>query len=232
MLITGLIAPHASEALWILKDYEDNLYLSDHYGYQVEDVERHWFDWGGFSMQACLLLGVEPYLYRDDVKHALRAAFNAIAANYYPDTRMLTEHALPELGDWRGDHFKSSDEANAAGWLRHLFVREQGDELLFGQAVPRSWFRVGEKVGVERASTHFGEVSLAYEMDESGITATLHGPKRNPPARICLRFRLPDGRVAGLYTVDGQPRDVEEEWLHLEGDVGDVKVRVDFAKDA
>ena len=30
---------------------------------------------------------------------------------------MNTEHALPALGDWMGDHYKSSDESNVAGWL-------------------------------------------------------------------------------------------------------------------
>jgi hypothetical protein len=227
LLVTGLIAPDARDALWILKDLEDNLYLSDQYGYAVPDFGRHWFDWGGFSMQACLLLSVEPYLYRDDVKHALRAMFNAIAANYYPDTRMLTEHALPELGDWRGDHFKSSDEANAAGWLRYVFVREAGNELLLGQAVPRAWLRPGETAGVRYAHTHFGAVSLLYRADDSGVTAMLNGPVRTPPARIRLRFRLPDGKHIDTCTVDGRRwTDFEGEWVILPGDIRDATVRV------
>jgi hypothetical protein len=216
------------EAEWILGDYEDNLYLSPQYGYGIEDP-RQWFDWGGFSMQACLLLGVEPYLYRDRVKHALRAAFNAIAANYYPDTRMLTEHALPKLGDWRGDHYKSSDEANAAGWLRYLLVREEGEELLLGQAIPREWLRPGGRVGIENARTHFGTVSLMYEADQREITATLCGPHRNPPARIRLRFRTPGEERVRAYTVHGEEwADHDEAWVYLPGDIGDVVVRARF----
>ena len=42
------------------RSYEDNLYISDSYGYKVEDFELHWFDWGGFSMQVCLLLNFIP----------------------------------------------------------------------------------------------------------------------------------------------------------------------------
>ena len=125
LLITGALDSRSQEADWILKDYEDNRYLSNQYGYMLDDFDKYWFGRGGMSMQACLLLDVEPYLYRDDVKQALRALFNAEAAQYFPDERMNTEHALPALGDWTGDHYKSSDESNVAGWLRYLFVREE-----------------------------------------------------------------------------------------------------------
>ena len=229
LLITGLIDPTSREALWIVKDFEDNLYLSDHYGYKIEDFERHWFDWGGFSMQACLLLGVELYLYRDDVKHALRAAFNGITANYFSDTRMLAEHALPGLGHWRGDHYKSSDEANAAGWLRYLFVREEADELQLGQAIPRDWLEPGKQVGVEKACTHFGQMSLIYEADESGITATLQGPNRNPPSRIKLRFRPPERKRVRAVTINGKEwSDYDHRWVYLPGHIGDVTVKAHF----
>jgi len=229
LLIAGVLDPAGREARWILQDYEDNLYLSPQYSYDVEPFDEHWFDWGGFSMQACLLLGVEPYLYRDEVKHALRAAFNAIAAGYFPDTRMLTEHALPRLGDWRGDHYKSSDEANAAGWLRHLFVREDGDELILGQAVPRDWLRPGQRAGVIGAHTYFGPVSLLYEADSEGIIARLNGPKRNPPCRLRLRFRHPAARIARSIRVNGREwRDRADEWVVLPGDAGDAEIRAAY----
>jgi hypothetical protein len=109
LLITRAIDPRSAQAEWILKDYEDNLYLSNQYGYTVADFDKQWFDRGGMSMQACLLLDVEPYLYRDDVKHALRALFNAEAVSYFPDVRVNTEHAAPYFDDWRGDHYKSSE---------------------------------------------------------------------------------------------------------------------------
>lgn len=226
LLITRIIDPKGEEALWILKDFEDNLYLSPHYGYKVGDFDREWFDLGGFSMQACLLLGVEPYLYRDDVKHALRAAFNAIAANFFPDVRMIAEHALPVLGEWRGDHYKSSDEANAAGWLRYLFVREEGDQLLLGQAVPREWLKPGNRVGIRNAHTHFGVMSLIYESDDGGITAKLEAPRRNPPSLIKLRFRAPEGRaIDRIYLNGGIWEGVEGDWAILPGDVGEAEVR-------
>ena len=227
LLIAGLIPPDSQEALWILKDYEDNRYPSDAYGYGLEDFAREWFHWGGFSMQACLLLGVEPYLGRDDIPHALRATFNAIAANFFPEVRMIAEHALPHLGDYRGDHYKTSDEANATGWLRFLFVRESGDDLLLGQAVPLAWLQPGCRIGVEGAATYFGPMSLLYEPHEGGIVAKLSAPRRNPPGRIKLRFRHRHDQRIERVLVGGQAwPDVQGDWVVLPGDIGEVEVAV------
>lgn len=230
LLITRALDPHSQEATWILNDYEDNLFLSNQYGYMLEDFERDWFGRGGMSMQACLLLDVEPYLYRDDVKNALRALFNAIAVGYFPDVRMLTEHALPHMGDWRGDHFKSSDEANAAGWLRYLFVREEGDTLLLGQAIPRDWLRPGSRCGIERTCTYFGLASVVYEANTNRITAHVNGPLRNPPRQIRLRFREPGEHPLVRITVNGKPwKDIEGEWVHLPGNIGQATVEATWS---
>ncbi|MBM3215019.1 hypothetical protein FJZ36_08915 [Candidatus Poribacteria bacterium] len=228
LLIARMIEPSDPEADWILRDYEDNLYLSHHYGYEVSDYEREWFGRGGFSLQACLLFDVEPHLDRDDIHLALRAMFNAIAAYYFPDTRMLTEHALV-LGEWRGDHYKSSDEANATGWLRYLFVREVGDELLLGQAIPRSWLAPGKRIGVTRAATHFGPMSLEFCADTGGITANLEAPTRNAPSAIRLRFRAPLNRRIVRVTVGGREwSDWDEAWVSLPGNIGATTIRAEY----
>ena len=230
LLITRALDAHTREAEWILKDYEDNLYLSNQYGYTVDDFDRRWFDRGGMSMQACLLFDVEPYLCRDDVKHALRALFNAEAVSYFPDVRMNTEHAAPYFDDWRGDHYKSSDEANACGWLRQLFVREEGNELLLGQAVPREWLRPGQKCGLERAATYFGTASVFYTAGENQIAAQVDGPRRNPPREIRLRFRAPDERQFSSVTVNGKNwKQLAGDWVILPGDIGSAQIVARFA---
>ncbi len=231
LLITRALDPHAPEAEWIVKDYEDNLYLSNQYGYTLDDFDRYWFGRGGMSMQACLLLDVEPYLYRDDVRQALRAMFNAIAVSHFPDVHMNTEHALPHMDDWRGDHYKSSDESNACGWLRYLFVREDGDELLVGQAVPRDWLRPGQKCGIQRAATYFGPMSVLFTGGENQITARLESPERNPPKTIQLRFRTPDGRPLKGVTVNGRPWSrLKGDWVQLPGTIGPATVVARYAK--
>ena len=230
LLITGAIDPKSELGTWILKDYEDNLYLSNQYGYTLDDFEKHWFSRGGMSMQACLLLDVEPYLYRDEPKHALRALFNGQAVSYFPDVRLNTEHALPAMGDWRGDHFKSSDEANSAGWLRHLFVREQDDQtLLIGQAIPRDWLKSGQQCGLERAATWFGPVSVLYTGGAKEITCQLKGPTRNPPKTVRLRFRHPQEKPVTSVTVNGKPwQEFSGEWVTLPGNVGAAEVKATF----
>ncbi len=225
LLITQAIDPNSTTAQWILQDYEDNLFLSHQYGYTLDDFEKNWFGRGGMSMQACLLFDVEAYLYRDDVKQALRALFNAIAVNHFPDVHMNTEHALPEMGDWRGDHFKTSDEANACGWLRYLFVREAGDTLLIGQAIPREWLQPGRPCSLQNAATYFGPTSIAYEAAPGRITARLNGPQRNPPRAIRLRFRAPGEKLPTAVTVNGQPWEPRDgDWVILPGDVGAATV--------
>jgi hypothetical protein len=231
LLITGALDSRSQDADWIVKDYEDNRYLSNQYGYLLDDFDKYWFGRGGISMQACLLLDVEPYLYRDDVKQALRALFNAEAAQYFPAERMNTEHALPALGDWRGDQYKSSDESNVAGWLRYLFVREEGDTLFVGQAVPREWLQAGRLCGIERTGTYFGPTSVIYTGGDNEITARLEAPRRNPPKAIRLRFREPGGRLLTSVEVNGKPwKQFKGEWVQLPGDIGAATVVVSYSR--
>ena len=221
LIITRAIDPKSVRATWILKDYEDNLFLSDHYGYQVDDFDKYWFGRGGMSMQACLLLSPEAYLYRDDVKQALRAMFNALALNHFPDVHMNAEHALPEMGDWLGDVYKSSDEANVCGWLREMFVREDGDVLLIGQAVPRDWLKTGQKCGIENTATYFGDTSILYQGVSNSISAKLQGPTRNPPREVHVRFRTPGDKPLLAVTVNGKAwKNVDGDWVILPGNIG------------
>jgi hypothetical protein len=225
LIITKAIDPRSIRAQCILKDYEDNLFISDQYGYTLDDFNKYWFGRGGMSMQACLLLDPEAYLDRDDVKQALRAMFNALALNHFPDVHMNTEHALPEMGDWLGDVYKSSDEANVCGWLRKLFVREDGDTLLIGQAIPREWLEPGRKCGIANTATYFGTTSVIYQGGPGKMTAKFQGPTRNPPREIHLRFRTPGEKPLTRITVNGQPwKKLDGDWVILPGDIGTVTV--------
>ncbi len=229
LIITRAIDPKSIQAQWILKDYEDNLFLSPQYGYTLDDFDKYWFGRGGMSMQACLLFDPEAYLYRDDVKQALRAIFNAIALNHFSDVHMNTEHALPEMGDWAGDQYKTSDEGNACGWLREMFVREEGDGLLIGQAVPRDWLAPGKRCGIENTATYFGNTSVIYEAGQGTISAKLQGPTRNPPKTIRLRFRMPGEKSLKLVTVNGRPwRDLDRDWVILPGNIGAATVTATY----
>lgn len=137
LLRTWVVNPFSSEAASIMADYEDNLFLSEEYGYPIlgEEFERRWFGTGGFSQQPFLLCNPWPYGIRGNTKHYLRAVLNAFSVNYRADTRTFCEHPLPGLLDARGDFFKTSDEANFCGCLRDMLVQEtiaSVDEVLEG----------------------------------------------------------------------------------------------------
>ncbi len=223
LIFNGLISADSPEAEWILKDHEDNLFISDTYGYNIPNFDRFWFSRGGFSMQANLLECPAAYLERDDVKHFLRSYFNGFASAFYPDIMMCNEHSNPELGYPAGDHFKSSDEANVTTWLRLMFIREQGDDLYLGQGIPRYWLAGGRSIGIKNAPTHFGPTSLRLESaaDLKSVTAVVSPPSRNHPRSIRLRIRHPEGKPMQSVTLNGDKYDrfnAEKEWVELPAD--------------
>lgn len=219
-LIGTILDPHEQACTWILKDFEDNRYLDAPYNYPLEDFGRQWFSCGGFSMQPNLLYFPPPYLLRDQVEHFLRAFFNGFAACWRPEIRAMTEHPLPTLSDWAGDHFKSSDEAMVAWWLRLMFVQEVGEDCYVGRGLPRAWFRDGETAALRRTVTYFGECSVEYQsqLRQGRLVAHLDPPRRRPPAHIFVRFRHPDRtpfrevRVAGKVWGKVDP---DKEWVIL-----------------
>jgi len=188
-----MMAPWSEESTWILKDYEDNLYISDRYGYSVDDFERDWFSLGGFSMQSNLLCHTIPYLWRDEPKHFLRGYFNAFASAFYPDICALVEHALPTLADNNGVWFKPSDEAQSTFWLRLMLIYESGNELNLAMVTPRAWLEHGKTVKIEKAATYFGNMGfeIRSEVENGKITMILEPPDRNAPEAINVRFRHP-----------------------------------------
>jgi len=220
----GALDPRDRLSAWIVKDFEDNLYLSEQFGYHLtgDEFERYWFSRGGISMQANLLCNPIPYLLRDEPKHFLRAYFNAFAVSFFADTRMMTEHALPSFGDWRGDHYKSSDEANSTYWLRLMFIQERlaDPSLWLGGAIPRYWLADGQTVSIENAATYFGPMSMKItsRVSRGEIEMTFDPPRRNPPKRIRARFRHPDGRRMTRVEVNAKSHDKfdpKTDWVEL-----------------
>jgi hypothetical protein len=229
-----LLDPHSPQTEWILKDYEDNLYISDRFGYAIPAYEDFWFSRGGFSMQANLLDGPLPYLWRDDVKHFIRAYFNGFASAFYPELRMCNEHSLPELGYPAGDLFKTSDEAQSTYWLRLMFINEQGRDLYLGQAIPRYWLADGNKCSITRAPSHFGVLSLAYESHAvtGKINVTFEPPTRNSPDKILLRIRHPQAKPIKAVSINDkswQDFDADKEWIILPGNLqGTQRIAVQY----
>ena len=236
-LVTTVLDPQSPEATWALKDYEDNRYLDAPYNYPLDDFESQWFSRGGFSMQPNLLYFTPPYLSRDQIEHFLRAFFNGFAACWRADIRAMTEHPLPTLADWAGDHFKSSDEAMVAMWLRMMFIHEQGDTLFLGRGLPRAWVGSAEGVAIRDAATYFGPMSFEMRPVDGAkrIIARIDPPLRQPPKRTVLRFRHPQkARLIGI-AVDGravETFDADREWVELPTLTAPTTVEARFAQAA
>lgn len=194
LIRTGILDPCSQESTWIMKDYEDNLYISEKYGYTVEDFDRDWFSLGGFSMQSNLLCSPMPYLFRDEPKHFLRSYFNAFTSVFYPDICACVEHALPTLADNNGVWFKPSDEAQSTYWLRLMFIYEQGNKLNLGMMLPREWFKDGNTISIRNASTYFGNMGFEIISRSDSIIMVLDPPTRDLPDEINVRFRHPHCR--------------------------------------
>jgi len=75
---------------------------------------------------------------------------------------------------------------NYAIELRHMLVDERGDELHLLSAVPDWWLDNGREIRVERAPTHFGELTFIARGTPAGVEVHWVKPSRTAPRRIVL----------------------------------------------
>jgi len=90
--------------------------------------------------------------------------------------------------------------------LRMMLLREEGDDLQVGQAVPRAWMSDGKTIRLQHAPTLFGPVDVSYasHVAEGRAEATITPAFRQQPATIHLWFRHPDGKPIRSATVNGR----------------------------
>jgi hypothetical protein len=188
---------------WVLKDLEDNLFVSRDWGRPV-DLERYWFSHGGVTIQPNLQdLGID-YLRRGQVKHALRALFNNFGVSLYPDVRAFTEHPVVELGHGVGPFYKVSDESKSLLWLRAFLLHEEEDTLHLAVGAPRAWFSAGESFGVRGMASFFGPVTYRVESEGAQIVVRVELDERRGPSELVVHLRPPEGRAIQGVAVNGR----------------------------
>jgi hypothetical protein len=203
LLEGGVFDPGEEEITWILKDLEDNLFISTDWGHAI-NIEADWFSQGGFTIQPNLIdLGID-YLRRGQIKHALRALFNNFAVSLYPGVRAFAEHAVEKLGRGVGPFYKSSDEAKSLLWLRDYLLREDDEELHLASGAPRAWFAAGESFRVERAATFFGPVSFQIVSDESEVSVEIELSEERAPRDLILHLRPFDQKPLQTLTINSK----------------------------
>jgi hypothetical protein len=191
LLEGGVFEPDEIEMTWVLKDLEDNLFVSREWGRPV-DLERYWFSHGGVTIQPNLQdLGID-YLRRGQVKRALRALFNNLGSSLYPDVRAFAEHPVVELGHGVGPFYKPSDEAKALVWLRAFLLHEEGETLHLAMGAPRAWFAAGGQFGVRGMASFFGPVSYWVEAEALRIRVRVELNETRKPSELAVHLRHPD----------------------------------------
>ncbi len=190
----------------LLHDHEDNLYLHG-WGIANEPV---------YNQQGT------AYLLRDDPKAAIRTFYSYMASAFSHTVFEPVEHR------WTHGQYFGPPSTDGA-WFelyRNMLVREtDGETLLLAQAAPRKWLEDGKKIVVERAPTHFGEVSCRIQSRAASgsIAATIEPPVRRSPRALLVRLRHPDSKPIRSVTVNGEPWtdfDPAREWVRIPNPAG------------
>lgn len=115
--------------------------------------------------------------------------------------------------------------------LRMMLLREDGNSLEIGQAIPRGWMADGKKIAIEKAPTLFGPVDVAYasQVNAGRAEAMITPHFREKPAAIRLWFRHPLAKPIRSVTVNGRPhRDFKGEAVTLRATARPANVVVRF----
>jgi hypothetical protein len=150
-------------------------------------------------------------LRRDDPERALVSFYGVLAQGFTPNTFICGEGCTLAPVDERGRFFYCPPNSAANGhflsMLRYLLVQDwdldddgRPETLRLGFATPKRWLEDGKTLKVESAPTAFGPVSFRLEshLAQGLVNARLDLPGRNPPKRVYLRVRVPDGwKVTG-----------------------------------
>ncbi len=225
-----ILDPASDEVRWDADYLEDVQFLRSGMGDYPEVKNRtDPFCFGGFSkVQPYYCRLAEVYALRDDVKPFVRAYFNAIPALLSRENLSFWEH-FHNLGGWNKTH--------ETGWFlcqtRAMFVAERGRELWLAPMVTNRWLKDGMKVSVRDAPTRFGKVSytLRSAVARGEIEATIEPPQREPPARIVIRLRHPDGKPIRSVTVQGKRYDgfdPQKDTVSVATSEGSIVVRAQY----
>jgi hypothetical protein len=234
LLEGNVFDPDEEEMTRVLKDLEDNLFVSRDWGRPV-DVERYWFSHGGVTIQPGLTDLAIDYLRRGQIEHALRTLFNFYASSLYPDVRVFTEHPVVELGHGVGPFYKSSDESKALVWLRAFLLREEGDSLHLAPGVPRNWFAPGQSFGVRGMASFFGTVTYQVQSNSSHAAIEIELMNRRPPRQLVLHLRRPGREPMRTVVVNDRVNtdyDPFGESVHIAAPSGALSIQVDYSTQA
>jgi len=168
----------------------------------------------GLYLGACAFWGGIDHAYsygywmncleRDEVRRVILGLYTTLAYGMSRDTYSSGEAQSPHagVGD-RMPHLYSGTQQLLL--LRNMLLRESGETLILGQAVPRPWLENGKEVRVEDAPTSFGKVGYTIKSHDGAarMTVRLDPPTKKPPKAITIRLRHPAGKPIQSVKIDG-----------------------------
>lgn len=156
-------------------------------------------------------------LQRGEVKPAILGLYASMAYGMTRDTYSAVECTAIRSGEnyWTLPHTYSNTQQLRL--LRHMLLREEGDELLIGCAIPRPWLGEGRRVAVKEAPTLFGPASFVIESGADRAKVHVDPPTRGGAHTVKIRLRHPSRR--DINTVECQPKVA----LNFKGDVVELR---------
>ena len=169
-------------------------------------------------------------LQRDDVKKAILGLYGSMAFGMSRGTYAAVECTAIRTGEnyWTLPHTYSNTQQLRL--LRNMLLREEGDKLWIGQAIPRPWLDRGKRVAVTAAPTLFGPVSFSLNPRADGsMQVHLEPPTRSVPGEIIIRLRHPEHLKINTAKADGAGQvKFAGETLRLQRVTGPLNLEVTF----
>jgi hypothetical protein len=234
LITTNVYAPDSREMDWTLQFLEDVVFMTEAPSHDsiisFADIERDWFDLGGYGKTQPYLVHTQvAYLRRDQPKLFLRSFWNQLVAQNFRDINAFPEHIC-----WQGAaDCKTYEEAMWLQQFRSMLVFDEDNLLRLSAAAPREWFAEGKTISVRNAPTFYGPVSyeIRSRVDNDRITAEIQFAQRKEPASFLIRFRHPTEAKMKSVTVNGMPWDrfdAADETVLLPAGQKDIEVVVSY----
>jgi len=113
--------------------------------------------------------------------------------------------------------------ARYISFIRNMLVREEWDDTLhILSTVPAEWAKVGNKIGVTDAPTHYGNFSFTETIRADGADIKIKSSWRQKPKAIVLH--LPYFADVSKVVVDGKEVAIEGAAVQLAADTKNVKL--------
>jgi hypothetical protein len=142
-------------------------------------------------------------LKQGDVPRVLLGFYSMLAHGMTRDTYSAVECTQILTGDNAGTLPHTYSSTQQLRLLRMMLLREEGNRLHIGQAIPRHWLKAGQSVEVRNAPTRFGLVSLTIRSESARRTTVRLSLPASAPTRVDLHTRHAGGLRPRSARVNG-----------------------------